>query len=124
MANILIIDDDPNFASMTQQRLERAGHDVHVHLGPFGATKAASQFGIDLVLLDVFMPGLSGPQLLEVMRQNRSVALARVIFYSSMDPGPLRALAEEHEADGFVTKSAERQDLLDTVARVLGRGAP
>ena len=120
--NILIIDDDESYASMTQQRLERAGYVVSLHIGPFGATKAASQLGIDLVLLDVFMPGLSGPQLLDVMRQNQTVARAKVIFYSSMDPGPLRALAEEHRADGFVPKSAERHELLATVERVLREG--
>lgn len=123
MANILIIDDDATYASMTQQRLERAGHYVSLHIGPFGATKAASQLGIDLILLDVFMPGLSGPQLLEVMRQNRAVAHAKVIFCSSMDAGPLKTLAEEHRADGFVPKAAERQELLATVARVLDGGA-
>ena len=123
MANILIIDDDATYAVMTQQRLERAGHRVILHIGPFGSTKAASQLGIDLILLDVFMPGLSGPQLLELMRQNRAVAHTKVIFCSSMDPGPLKALAEEHRADGFVPKSAERHELLATVARVLGAGA-
>ncbi len=124
MANILIIDDDATYASMTQQRLERAGHNVSLHIGPFGATKAASQLGIELILLDVFMPGLSGPQLLDVMRQNRAVAHAKVIFCSSMDAGPLKALAEEHHAHGSVPKAAERQELLATVARVLGGGAP
>jgi DNA-binding response OmpR family regulator len=123
VANILIIDDDANYATMTQQRLERAGHFVSLHIGPFGATKAASQLGIDLLLLDVFMPGLSGPQLLDVMRQNRTVAEVKVIFCSSMDPGPLKALADEHNADGFVPKSAERQELLATVERVLRGGA-
>ena len=41
MANILIIDDDGVYADMTRQRLERAGHHVVVHEGPFGATAAA-----------------------------------------------------------------------------------
>ena len=36
MATILIIDDDPVFADMAKQRLERATHTVHVHVGPFG----------------------------------------------------------------------------------------
>jgi two-component system response regulator RegX3 len=124
MANILIIDDDSNYASMVQQRLERAGHLVTLHIGPFGATKAASQGGIDLVLLDVFMPGLSGPQLLEVMRQNQVMSKAKVIFCSSMDPGPLKTLAEEHRADGYVPKSAERKELLAVVAHVLEGNQP
>lgn len=122
MANILIIDDDSDYANMTQQRLERAGHYVTVHLGPFGATKTASQLGFDLILLDVFMPGLSGPQLLEVMRQNRAVARVKVVLCSSMDAGPLKALAEEHHADGFIPKSAERQELVATIQRVLREG--
>ena len=120
MATILIIDDDENYANMVQQRLERAGHYVDLHIGPFGATKAVSQLGVDLVLLDVFMPGLSGPQLLEVMRQNANTRRAKIVFCSSMDPGPLMALAQEHRADGFIPKSAERHELLAVVARVLG----
>ena len=119
MASILIIDDDTNYASMMQQRLERAGHLVSVHIGPFGASKAVTQLGIELVLLDVFMPGLSGPQLLEVMRQNRALGRAKVVFCSSMDPGPLRALADEHQADGFIPKAAERHELLAVVSQVL-----
>ena len=45
MANILIIDDDPIFAGMLEQRLSRAGHAVSVHVGPFGSTLAARSHG-------------------------------------------------------------------------------
>jgi DNA-binding NtrC family response regulator len=118
MAKILIIDDDPVFSDMTKQRLERAGHWVSVHLGPFGATKAASDGDLDLIILDVFMPALSGPDLLEIMRKNQR-ARAPVIFCSSMDPGPLKKLAVEHHAVGFVSKSAGRAEFIQTVERAL-----
>ena len=119
VASILIIDDDPVYGDMMKQRLERAGHRVTLHLGPFGATVAARRSGIDLIILDVFMPALGGPDLLELMRQNNPDSPAKVIFCSSMDVGPLRAISELHRADGFIPKSAGRLDLLKLVTSLV-----
>jgi CheY-like chemotaxis protein len=122
MAKILIIDDDPIYSDMTRQRLERAGHEVTLHSGPRGATVAARKPGIDLILLDVFMPALCGPELLDLMRQNHREPIAKVIFSSSMDADPLRALAEQHKAHGSIPKSAARGELLSLVEAVLKPG--
>ena len=118
MAKILIIDDDPVFSDMTKQRLERVGHEVMLHLGPFGATVAAGAADIDLVILDVFMPALNGPALLDLIRKSQ-VARAPVVFCSSMDAAPLRKLAEEHGVAGFIPKSAGRSEFLTAVEHVL-----
>jgi DNA-binding response OmpR family regulator len=121
MAKILIIDDDPVYSDMTQQRLERAGHEVLVHLGPFGASAAANDSNLDLIVLDVFMPGLAGPDLLELMRKNNMRQRARVVFCSSMDSEPLARLAREHHADASISKAASRSEFLDLIKRVLSR---
>ena|ERR1051325_4406856 len=118
MAKILIIDDDEVHADMAKQRLERAGHRVKVHVGPFGATVAATDMLLDLVILDVFMPGLGGPDLLDLMRK-RNKARVPVMFYSSMDTGLLAKLAEEHRANGFISKSATREQFIEAVSRLL-----
>jgi DNA-binding response OmpR family regulator len=118
VGNILIIDDDPVYADMTRQRLERAGHTVSVHLGPFGATAAAHKPGLELVILDVFMPALSGPDLLEIMRKKAELSAA-VMFLSSMDVTALREVAEKHQADGFLSKSADRNELISVVMLML-----
>jgi DNA-binding response OmpR family regulator len=123
LANILIIDDDPVYSGMLQQRLERAKHQVSVHLGPFGGTLAARKPGIDLVILDVFMPGLDGPALLDLMRRDGLSSRPKVIFCSSMDVEQLKALALRHHAHGWVSKAAARQQLLDCLDRVLGPSA-
>lgn len=117
MAKILIIDDDPVYSDMTKQRLERAGHEVLLQLGPFGATVAARDESLDLVLLDVFMPGLSGPDLFDLMRK-KGRTNAPVVFSSSMDPAPLARLAEERGAAGSISKSASREEFLALVERV------
>jgi DNA-binding response OmpR family regulator len=120
MGKILIIDDDPIYSDMLKERLLREGHQVTVHLGPFGGTAAAAQPDLDLIILDVFMPGLDGPDLLALMRKRRTTTRAKVIFMSSMDAEPLRELAVRHQADGSLPKSAARAEVLDYVAAVLG----
>ncbi len=124
MASILIIDDDPVYSDMMKQRLERGGHEVSVHLGPFGATAAVRKPGIDLVILDVFMPALNGPDLLDLMRNNSGALPVKVILCSSMDRGPLAAVAARHRVDGSLPKSADRLELLSTVANVLNSETP
>jgi two-component system KDP operon response regulator KdpE len=122
MANILIIDDDPTHVDMASQRLRRAGHDVSVHVGPFGATKAASKPDIDLIVLDVFMPALPGPDLIELLRKNWQCRAA-ILLCSSMDPASLAELAREYAADGYVSKSAGRDEFIRAIEAVLRRRA-
>jgi DNA-binding response OmpR family regulator len=121
MANILIIDDDAVFAEMIEQRLIRAGHQASVHLGPFGGTIAARREGLDLIILDVFMPGLDGGSLLDLMRRDNAQMRPKVIFCSSMDAAPLRELSVRHHADGFIPKGAGRQQLVNYVDQILQR---
>jgi two-component system, OmpR family, copper resistance phosphate regulon response regulator CusR len=120
VANILIIDDDPVYSDMMRQRLSRAGHNVSVHVGPFGGTLAARKDGLDLIILDVFMPGLDGPSLLDLLRKDGTWR-PKVIFCSSMDSAPLRELARQHQADGSITKAGARHDLMEYIDSVLMR---
>ena len=121
MANILVIDDDPIYADMLTERLRREGHVVTLQVGPFGGTVAASQQDLDLIILDVFMPGLNGPDLLALMRKRQGTLRPKVIFTSSMDVEPLRELAMTHQADGYIPKSAGRTEVLESVATVLAK---
>jgi len=120
MASILIIDDDPVYSDMMQQRLARAGHEVSVLVGPFGGTLAARKTGLDLIILDVFMPGLDGPALLDLINKDPA-RRPKVILCSSMDAKPLEVLAKEHHADGSLPKASARRDLLEYVEQVLAR---
>ncbi|HEX3777344.1 MAG TPA: response regulator [Polyangiaceae bacterium] len=124
MGKILIIDDDPIYSDMLKERLAREGHVVSVHLGPFGGTAAAAQPDLELIILDMFMPGLDGPDLLALMRKRKNANSAKVMFMSSMDSEPLRELATRHQADGWLPKSASRAELLRYVASLLAEPVP
>ena len=123
MGKILIIDDDPIYSDMLKERLAREGHQASVHLGPFGGTAAAAQPDLDLIILDVFMPGLDGPDLLALIRKRLAATRSptKIMFMSSMDAGPLRELAARHQADGSLPKSAARAEILEYVASLLAK---
>jgi len=62
MANVLIVDDDSDIADASQGLLEAAGHRVRVgHTGNEGLARLSEAPLPDCLLLDVDMPGLSGP---------------------------------------------------------------
>jgi CheY-like chemotaxis protein len=69
MSRVLVVDDDPNLRQLVTIRLQKAGHRV------VGADSAAEALAVvqergapDVVVLDVTMPGMSGLELLPVMR--------------------------------------------------------
>ncbi|MEY4544272.1 MAG: hypothetical protein RL685_467 [Pseudomonadota bacterium] len=119
MSKILILDDDVNFGLLTKRRLERVGMDVQLHHESKVAMDSLLRGKFDLVILDVKMPGLNGTDVIQLIR-NTSTAHVKVMFYSSSDTYELRRLAEQHHAQGFLTKTASTQELEFRVRELLG----
>jgi CheY-like chemotaxis protein len=118
MARILIVDDDPSFGELARQTLTRRGHKVDFQQGAFGTLNKAKG-GYDIILLDVYMPALNGTRLIQELRRTAGLENLKILLVSSMDPEPLRELAEQHEADGFVTKSTTRDQFIGAVEAAL-----
>lgn len=117
MRKILIIDDDEVYGELLLQRLEMAGYEVNFQRGPFGGSLLAARKGdVDLVIVDVNMPGLSGTALLDLIR--KSEKRVPVILCSSMDKDALRALSLRHGADAFLCKTATQAETLQCVSKV------
>lgn len=119
MSKILILDDDVNFGILTKRRLERLGMDVHLHHEAPLAMDSLLRAKFDLVILDVKMPRLTGTDVIKLIR-NTSTAHVKVMFYSSSDTHELRRLAEQHHAQGFLTKTASTSELEFRVRELLG----
>src|SRR5262245_49038387 len=107
MTKVLIVDDDPAFGELARQRLASRGYDVTFHQGAFGTLNEVKR-GYDVIILDVYMPALNGTRLIQEIRRARGKEGPKILLVSSMDSEPLRALAEEHGADGYISKSGSR----------------
>jgi len=82
------------------------------------ALKILAKGGIDLVLLDIIMPGLDGYQTLEQIRATPAISATPVIFVSGNEEGGSGRTAEVG-AQGFLTKPVEADVALALIARQL-----
>lgn len=70
MANILLVDDEPEIRAVLSRILENAGHDVEVAANGDEALKKLHGNRADLVITDIIMPGLDGVGLMKAMRKD------------------------------------------------------
>jgi CheY-like chemotaxis protein len=97
---------------------------VHSLPSAIGVTRAVVANCIDVVVIDVSMPTLSGDKLATLLRQNPRCKDLGVVLISGRAIGELERLAQEVEADAVVTKAEARTRFLPAVefaARLRGR---
>ena len=118
---VLLIDDDHKLASLLTTYLEP--HGVRLAHAPDGARglAAVTAGGVDLVLLDVMMPGLDG---LDVLRRLRARSALPVIMLTARGDETDRVVGLELGADDYLAKPVYPRELLARIRAVLRRVAP
>ena len=117
----LLIDDDPKLAQLLARYLEP--HEVHLAHAPDGRSGLAqvSRGGVDLVVLDVMMPGMDG---LDVLRQLRRQSAIPVIMLTARGDETDRVVGLELGADDYLAKPVYPRELLARIRAVLRRVTP
>lgn len=72
MAILLIVDDNPDMNSILRRAAEQAGHEVISATDGREAVNAVMGRDIDLVVLDLVMPGMDGLEALNLLREAKS----------------------------------------------------
>jgi DNA-binding response OmpR family regulator len=115
-ALILLIDDDPAFCTMVQRQLERAGYQVECAAdGRVGLARLEAG-GVDLVLLDVMMPGIDGRQVCQRVRAREGASYMPIIMLTGLGGDAARRAGFAAGADDYLTKPFLREELLDRIA--------
>ena len=118
---ILAIDDEVRVQQLLRTTLQLAGyHVLTASSGPEGL-QMAQQPGVDLVLLDLGLPGLNGFDVLARLRQVSDIPLIIVTAWEDED-NKVRGL--EMGADDYLTKPFGRRELLARIQAVLRRYHP
>jgi len=125
---VLVADDDPDIRELVELKLSSAGYDVLTVADGRAALDALLTRPLDLAVLDVMMPVLSGTDVLRALRERASDG-ASVVWPTKVIL--LTAKAQEADveagfalgADDYVVKPFSPRELLSRVQAVLGRGA-
>ena len=116
---ILVVEDDRTLRQALSYNLTREGYDVTTAADGEAALETARNSGIDLILLDVMLPGMSGVEVLRVLR--RDGIRAPVIIVSAKGDEIDRVVGLKVGADDYVTKPFSRPELLARIEALLRR---
>jgi DNA-binding response OmpR family regulator len=116
---ILLVEDDPALRTLTARALQENGYVVR----PAGAApemwQALERGPVDLVLLDIMLPGTSGIDLCRQLRQKHDMP---IIFVSAKGSETDRVVGLELGADDYIAKPFGTRELVARVRAVLRRG--
>lgn len=121
MAKILHVDDCPDTVDLVRNVLSRAGFDVEAEYSGLGClSRLKMERDIDLILLDIMMPDMSGWDVFERIRKMKE--RPKVAFLSVLEVSPERrkALMDEGISD-YITKPFEPDDLVARVSNIVGK---
>ncbi len=118
MSRILVIDDEENWLDLSREFLGEAGHDVVAISDGLKAFEMLEAEPLDLVVLDIKMP-LNGRSLLWYASRYRPDL--PVVIHSAF--ASCRGDPDFEDADAFVVKSPDFQELLQTIDKIVETGA-
>ncbi len=105
MANILLVDDEPDFLIVMEKLLKKHGYKVSEAINGEGALKKAREERPDLVLLDVMMPDINGWEVCKNLKSSPETKDLPIIMLTVMaEDESLKKSFEYAGADWHVTK--------------------
>jgi DNA-binding NtrC family response regulator len=116
---ILFIDDDPTVLNSLSGYFERLGHQVYRAASGKEGLVLYEQQRPDVVVLDLFMPGMSGMEVLEILERRR----AMVIMLTGYGELENAIQAMRLGAENFLTKPVEMAHLVAAVEKAAEKGA-
>lgn len=109
---ILLVDDDADYLKLVSRWLSGKYRVVVVNSG-FQAISFLSSNRPDLILLDYSMPVTSGPQVLEMIRNEKEIREIPVFFLTGKDDCESVSRVLELKPNGYILKSVGRNSLLE-----------
>ncbi|HXV21854.1 MAG TPA: response regulator [Desulfuromonadales bacterium] len=115
--NILVVDDDPELRENIREILDDASFAVTVAANGEDALDCLKRQAFDVILLDLIMPGLSGKEVLPLIK--RQSPSAKVIMITAFATIENAVSAMRKGADDYLTKPFKVDELLTAVRRCL-----
>jgi len=123
MARILVVDDEKLSTRMVQVLLESNWHEIIIARdGQEGLAKVKTE-NLDLIILDVMMPGMNGLQVCRTLKNNYNYRTIPIIILSTLGKEDDIKAGKEAGADAYIAKPYDATILLAQVEELLNKSA-
>ena len=121
---ILVVDDEPDFASIVQGNLEKEGFEVDVAYNGVEGIEKVKADAPDAIVLDVMMPEKDGYEVCKELKADEKYADIPIILLTAV-ASHVTSTRYSHadgmstEADDYIAKPASAEDITDSVKGLL-----
>lgn len=115
---VIVADDDPLIRKLLHDLLRKDGYEVELCPDGSSALKRAVEEEPELLILDLQMPGKTGPEVIQELRARRCLAPILLISSDEDPPGLPAALA--HSGVNFLPKPFRIGEIRRAVAAAIG----
>ncbi len=116
---ILVVDDQSQSVELLEAHLVGQGYEIVKAASGEEALEKLSGGQIDLVLLDIMMPRMSGLEVLEKLRADEKTRLIPVVMVTALRETEDKVKALEAGCDDFISKPFDKIELLARVKSIL-----
>jgi len=117
---VLIAEDEQSIVASLDFLMRRCGYETRIASDGAAALRSLEEFDPDLVLLDLMLPGCSGFDVCEFIRERPRHAHTRVLMLTAHGGPGSEARGREAGADDYVLKPFATRDLVARAQRLLG----
>ena len=117
--HLLVVDDDNRIRTLLQRYLSANGFRVTAAASAAEARRQISSLAFDLLVVDVMMPGETGLEFTEALRQTSAIP---ILMLTARAEVPHRIRGLEVGADDYLAKPFEPRELLLRITSILRRG--
>jgi DNA-binding response OmpR family regulator len=114
----MVVEDEPALRETLEYNLAKQGYEVHTSADGLTALEIARQEHLDLVVLDIMLPGLDGLEVCRILRQESNVP---ILMLTARDEEVDKIVGLEIGADDYMTKPFSMRELLARVKALLRR---
>jgi two-component system, OmpR family, alkaline phosphatase synthesis response regulator PhoP len=119
--HILVAEDDRDIADLIALYIQKAGWTPHVVSSGDDALEYARRQPVDVVVLDVMLPGLSGLEVCRALRADKSTAAIPIIMVTARAEETDRIMGLEIGADDYVSKPFSASELMARIRALVRR---
>ena len=121
---ILVVDDEPDFASIVQGNLEKEGFEVDVAYDGVEGLEKVKQNPPDAIVLDVMMPEKDGYEMCAELKNDPKYADIPIVLLTAVASRVTSTRYSYHdgmstEADDYIAKPASSEDIIESIKGLL-----
>lgn len=119
--NILVAEDDRDIADLIAHYVERSGWTAHIVASGDEALARARQHPVDVVILDVMLPGMSGLEVCRELRANDATDAIPIIMVTARGEETDRIIGLDIGADDYIAKPFSPNELVARIRALVRR---